>query len=54
MNAKKISALVLAAVMAAGTTTVAFARANEDYPLDIPDRQWENVYVEKDGVLKEV
>ena len=54
MNAKKISALVLAAVMAAGTTTVAFAHANEDYPLDIPDRQWENVYVEKDGVLKEV
>lgn len=54
MNAKKISALVLAAVMAAGTTTVAFARANEDYPLDFPDRQWENVYVEKDGVLKEV
>ena len=49
MNAKKITALVLAAIMAAGTSTVAFAAADKDTQLEIiPDSP---IYTEDDGVL---
>ena len=59
MNAKKITSLVLAAVMAAGTTVTAFAEIdvegnlnadnlNADRPLGFGDT---NVYVDRDGVL---
>ena len=49
MNAKKITSLVLAAVMAAGTSTVAFAAADKDTQLEIiPDSP---IYTEDDGVL---
>ena len=57
MNAKKITALALAAVMAAGTTVTAFAEIDvsnpgkgldADRPLAFED---ENVYVDRDGVL---
>ena len=57
MNAKKITSLVLAAVMAAGTTVTAFAEIDvsnpgkgldADRPLAFED---ENVYVDRDGIL---
>ena len=56
MNAKKITSLVLAAVMAAGTTVTAFADVqgscsrvpDADRPLTFYD---DTIYEEKDGVL---
>lgn len=49
MNTKKITALVLAAMMAAGTTSTAFAAATATRPLDVIPT--EGFYVEDDGVL---
>lgn len=49
MNAKKITSLVLAAVMAAGTSTVAFAAADKDTQLEIIPGS--PIYTEDDGVL---
>ena len=49
MNAKKITSLVLAAVMAAGTTVTAFAAPTEDCQLEIIPG--EKFYTEDDGVL---
>ena len=51
MNAKKITSLVLAAMMAAGTSTTAFAALSEDRQLEILPN--EPFYVEDDGVLVE-
>ena len=57
MNAKKITALVLAAMMAVGTSVTAFAEIDvsnpgkgldADRPLAFED---ENVYVDRDGIL---
>ena len=55
MNAKKITSLVLAAVMAAGTSTVAFADVDPKHPerpLDFFENDIE-IYTENDGVLEE-
>ena len=49
MNAKKITSLVLAAIMAAGTTVTAFAAPTEDCQLEIIPG--EKFYTEDDGVL---
>ena len=48
MNTKKITALALAALMAAGTTSTAFAMKADD-ALDFVDA---TVYEDNDGVLK--